>query len=258
MTAAFTWASCALLLRLLLKWLPALTGMPTLLCACLTAALPTLLLCCHPVLRCRLSHREPARRPAAYTAALLPLVPAVAMLLSALTAPLSGGASLSPTPQAFVALVLLPPLSEELFYRFALLRLLRPYSEGGALLLSSLAFGLSHTPLQWPYAFAAGLILGYVTLTTRRLWPALLLHACNNLISFALLAFPAPSVYVGTLAALSAASALSLVLLWRTRLCKGTLSPLLKGNAALLRAALTSPLMPCFVLLLLLSLLTVF
>lgn len=92
---------------------------------------------------------------------------------------------------------LLPGLIEELVFRGWLLSALQPFGERRALLLSALIFGLMHGNLtQVPFALLLGLLFGFVTLRTGKLWPCMIIHTLNNAMSVAL-------DYAGTNAALS-------------------------------------------------------
>ena len=74
------------------------------------------------------------------------------------------------------------PISEELLFRGLLLRPMEPYGKKFAIFASALLFGIYHGNLvQIPFAFAVGLILGYVTVEYNIGW-AIVLHMFNNLI----------------------------------------------------------------------------
>ena len=74
------------------------------------------------------------------------------------------------------------PLFEELLFRGYVLRCLAPYGKRMAVLVSALTFGLFHgNPAQTVYAFAVGILLGYVALEFHIGW-AIVLHMFNNLI----------------------------------------------------------------------------
>lgn len=74
------------------------------------------------------------------------------------------------------------PISEELLFRGLILRSMEPYGKKFAIFGSALLFGLYHANLiQIPFAFAVGLILGYVTVEYNIGW-AIVLHMFNNLI----------------------------------------------------------------------------
>lgn len=74
------------------------------------------------------------------------------------------------------------PISEELLFRGLILRSMEPYGKKFAIFGSALLFGLFHANLiQIPFAFAVGLVLGYVTVEYNIVW-AMVLHMFNNLI----------------------------------------------------------------------------
>lgn len=82
----------------------------------------------------------------------------------------------------FLYAVIAAPITEELLFRGLLLRSVEPYSKKLAIFASALLFGLYHgNPIQTPYAFLVGLILGYVALEYNMAW-AIVLHLLNNLL----------------------------------------------------------------------------
>ena len=92
------------------------------------------------------------------------------------------------------------PVTEELMFRKLLLNRLRPYGGRFAVIASALCFGLFHGNLnQLFYAFAIGLVLGYVALRTGCIWQNILLHAMINFISVGLLPLLEPLGEAGTL-----------------------------------------------------------
>lgn len=74
------------------------------------------------------------------------------------------------------------PLVEEATVRgFIMGGLLLPvWRTGGALLLSSLIFGLAHPLPSIPWACGCGLLLGGLTIASGTIWPAILAHAVVN------------------------------------------------------------------------------
>lgn len=77
---------------------------------------------------------------------------------------------------------LLAPVFEEVLFRGLLLRTLEPYGKKFAIFATAFLFGLFHANLlQSPFAFAVGLVLGYVTVEYSMLW-AVILHMINNLV----------------------------------------------------------------------------
>lgn len=77
---------------------------------------------------------------------------------------------------------ILAPITEEILFRGLIQRSVLPFGKKFAILVSSLTFGLFHGNLiQTPYAFAVGLVLGYVAAEYNILW-AMVLHMINNLV----------------------------------------------------------------------------
>lgn len=90
----------------------------------------------------------------------------------------SGGVD---TFSMFLYMGLAAPVVEEVVFRGLILRGLEPYGKRFAVFASALLFGAFHGNLvQSPYAFAVGLVLGYVALEYSVLW-AMVLHMMNNL-----------------------------------------------------------------------------
>ena len=82
----------------------------------------------------------------------------------------------------FLYLALAAPVFEEILFRGLILRSLEPYGRRFAIFASAFLFGIYHSNLvQTPYAFAVGLILGYVTVEYSMVW-AVTLHMINNLV----------------------------------------------------------------------------
>ena len=77
---------------------------------------------------------------------------------------------------------ILAPITEEILFRGLIQRSMLPFGKKFAILVSSFTFGLFHGNLiQTPYAFAVGLVLGYVAVEYNILW-AMVLHMINNLL----------------------------------------------------------------------------
>ena len=96
-----------------------------------------------------------------------------------------GLASLETDPNNFSMFLyagILAPVAEEILFRGLVQRTMLPFGKKFAILISSLTFGLFHgNLLQTPYAFAVGLVLGYVAVEYNILW-AIVLHVINNLV----------------------------------------------------------------------------
>ena len=82
----------------------------------------------------------------------------------------------------FLYVCFLAPVFEEILFRGLILRELKPCGKKFAILASSFLFGVFHGNLvQSPYAFLAGLVLGYVAMEYNVIW-AMVLHMINNLL----------------------------------------------------------------------------
>lgn len=90
--------------------------------------------------------------------------------------------STSTTFSMFLYAGILGPISEELLFRGVVLRTVRPWGKQTAIVVSALVFALFHGNVaQIPFAFAVGLVLGYVTAEYSIIW-AIALHVINNLV----------------------------------------------------------------------------
>ncbi len=86
-----------------------------------------------------------------------------------------------------LAVVLVPALCEELFFRgFVFGGLCAHYGAGRALLVSSILFALAHLTRwqQLPALLIFGLFLGWLVWRTHSLYPAIIAHLLNNLLSY--------------------------------------------------------------------------
>jgi len=102
---------------------------------------------------------------------------------------LSGGAAqnalldyaMDTNPLKILVIVVLAPLLEELVFRKQLIDRTRQYGEKWAVMLSGISFALFHTNLfQFFYAFALGVLFGYIYVRTSRLRYTVLLHCIVN------------------------------------------------------------------------------
>lgn len=81
----------------------------------------------------------------------------------------------------FLRTAIVPALIEESVMRGVIMQPLRKYGDMFAILMSALVFGLLHCNLaQIPFAFIAGIALGYIACVTESLWSSIILHAMNN------------------------------------------------------------------------------
>ena len=82
---------------------------------------------------------------------------------------------------ALIGTAIVPAICEEFAMRCCCVQLLRKYGNGFAVLSISIVFGLLHgNVIQFVFAFLVGLILGYITVKTDSIVPAILVHALNN------------------------------------------------------------------------------
>ncbi len=88
----------------------------------------------------------------------------------------------SDTFSMFLYASVLAPVSEEILFRGFVLRSLRPFGKRFAIFGSAFLFAVFHgNLLQAPYAFLAGLVLGYAAAEYSITW-AVVLHMFNNLV----------------------------------------------------------------------------
>jgi membrane protease YdiL (CAAX protease family) len=93
-----------------------------------------------------------------------------------------------PWPLTLLIVAILPGICEEVFFRGFLLRGLRQkYSDGGAIVLVGVLFGLFHLD---PYRFLAvtllGMLFGYLVVKTGSIFTGMLAHATNNILALLL------------------------------------------------------------------------
>lgn len=78
----------------------------------------------------------------------------------------------------------LPALCEEFLHRGILLQGTKHIGFKKSILISSLLFALLHFNIeQVSYAFVIGLILGFVSVVAKNIWPAIIIHFVNNSIA---------------------------------------------------------------------------
>ena len=84
-------------------------------------------------------------------------------------------------------LCILGPVLEEIIFRGLILKSLEPFGQMSAIIASSLFFAMFHMNLvQLPTPFFMGLILGFVTIRTGSVFPAVVFHILNNTLRGAL------------------------------------------------------------------------
>lgn len=83
-----------------------------------------------------------------------------------------------------VRVVITAAVVEEICFRGYVMQPLIKYGEKFAIVMAALTFGLMHGNLvQAPFALIAGIGLGYITVKTGSLWPSIVTHALNNLLT---------------------------------------------------------------------------
>ena len=83
-----------------------------------------------------------------------------------------------------VVIAVLPAVLEELVFRGCVLRVLRPFGDGFALVVSAILFGLMHGNIrQIPFAVIVGMILGWLYVVTNSIWWPMAVHFINNALS---------------------------------------------------------------------------
>ena len=89
---------------------------------------------------------------------------------------------------AFIALVILAPLLEEMVFRCLLFtRLTKKWGMPSGMIISSLFFGLLHFPFNPIGASLLGIVACVLYVRTRTLWIPIALHAMNNMIAWGIM-----------------------------------------------------------------------
>lgn len=82
---------------------------------------------------------------------------------------------------SLIVIAVVPALMEEFAFRGVILGSLRRFGDGFAIVISALLFGMFHGNfVQIPSAFIMGLALGYITVSSGSMWPAIIAHFINN------------------------------------------------------------------------------
>ena len=85
----------------------------------------------------------------------------------------------------FAAVAVVPPVIEEFVFRGAVLGTVRKfYGDTLAITVSAVLFGFAHANfIQTPVTFLTGLVLGWLTVKTGSMIPAMILHFINNAVA---------------------------------------------------------------------------
>lgn len=85
-----------------------------------------------------------------------------------------------------VSIAVVPALVEEFSLRGVIMQPLRRYGDWFAIFASSAVFAVLHGNLvQAPFAFIAGIGIGYAVCITNSVWTGVIIHFCNNFYSVA-------------------------------------------------------------------------
>ncbi|MDD2376046.1 MAG: CPBP family glutamic-type intramembrane protease [Clostridia bacterium] len=80
-----------------------------------------------------------------------------------------------------IQIAILPAIFEELLFRKAMLTVLSKYGNLVSILITSTCFALMHQNItQGVFAFFMGIILGFITIKTKSVIPAIIIHFLNN------------------------------------------------------------------------------
>ncbi len=93
---------------------------------------------------------------------------------------------------AFLAVVILAPIAEEVLFRGIVFRMLsKHWSEVAAIIVSTVLFGLYHGNLmQAIYVLPIGLLLGYTVYKCKSVLPCILIHMINNFMPYVVEVLP--------------------------------------------------------------------
>lgn len=84
---------------------------------------------------------------------------------------------------------LIPAFIEEFAVRGVVMQPLRRYGDGFAIIMSSMVFALMHgNMVQIPFAFIAGIAIGYAVIQTGSMWTGVIIHFINNFLAVVSLA----------------------------------------------------------------------
>lgn len=81
----------------------------------------------------------------------------------------------------YLGTAVVPALIEELALRGVIMQPLRRYGDWFAIICSALVFSLMHCNLvQIPFAFIAGVVIGYAVIITESIWTGVIIHFLTN------------------------------------------------------------------------------
>jgi membrane protease YdiL (CAAX protease family) len=90
----------------------------------------------------------------------------------------------------FIHMVFAAAIFEEFICRGLMLSALKPYGNGVAIFITAFLFGIMHGNFQqFFYAFTVGIVLGYITVQTKSILAATVLHAMFNSLSAIMMLF---------------------------------------------------------------------
>ncbi|MFI3324716.1 MAG: type II CAAX endopeptidase family protein [Clostridia bacterium] len=83
-----------------------------------------------------------------------------------------------------IAVSIAPAVFEEFVFRGVVLSKLKKYGASFAIVVSSILFAILHSNLiSMPFAFLAGLVMGFIYVKTNNLWITIFIHFLNNAFS---------------------------------------------------------------------------
>lgn len=131
----------------------------------------------------------------------------------------------APLVDMILKYALLPSVFEEIIFRYLPLKLLSPYSKRWCVTISALYFAFAHADVtQIPYALLAGVVFIALDIIAESIWPSLILHFLNNLISVLWIKYSADASfafwYVLILAALAVLSLIPVLLMRKEYVAK--------------------------------------
>ena len=101
-------------------------------------------------------------------------------------------------PLAILNHAIVPAVLEEILFRYIPIKLLSGHSPRYAVLLSAIFFALVHHSFaSIPYAFVAGIVHAALTIAFESIYPAMIIHFVNNLISVLSLYYSELGEYFG-------------------------------------------------------------